>query len=241
MDENTASVMNACQAWFVSLLDPLISTKRRIELDQGIARAFNDDYRFVSLWFAGQISSLLRSLPDSDEWRKAVSKFALTWEDGIDLAEPFEPPEFEPWIAGLYDGLSCESTELLREGFKGWREAWSASHEFEPDPHQRNLDALRWAVWRHRAWAEVADVDPSWFEELSLNWSERALWIIRGKADEAAVDAEIDAEVKAHKIIDYRWDTPPFLHFDDESQVLFGMTSQADSASTSLSDHQGDS
>ena len=63
---------DACIAWAICLVEPLVPLRRLVRLDERLAEATADDPGLVALVLAGVTSDVVRTLPSDDPWRSLV-------------------------------------------------------------------------------------------------------------------------------------------------------------------------
>ncbi|GEL47775.1 hypothetical protein CHO01_28910 [Cellulomonas hominis] len=211
-------------AWAAALCEPLISTRRRADLDAAMRQRATESPRWAVIFFAGMVSDQIQTLPAEDPWRHLSARAGdLTrcdvprppdstgavsggdvfgqpsqGEDLVDLS-PGDPGA-EVTSAALADGLEPPAAAVLAFAADGWRAAAGALEEVLAQGHEVfeiGADALRWAVWRRRAYVG-ADDDLTMLSAMQWAWRAQAL------SEGGALDlAESETTMIATTLADY--------------------------------------
>lgn len=216
--------------WAVTLCEPLISTRKRIQLDEEMMHLASSDPQWLSIWFSGVIADHIATLPAEDPWRNlTIPGTEPSSNDGTVLlpsGAPFGGPS--SWndllnqnvadastdvaVAAIADGLAPESSMLVAQASNGWESArdyidsmFAAPEEGHPIWMPKHVfataaDALRWVMHRRRTYTGPDDV----FSVLSLfGWLHNADRISKMQLWEQANSTEL---LDDQKIADGSWE-----------------------------------
>jgi len=158
-------------SWAATLCEPLVSTERRVQIDLLLGDVADEAPRWMATFLGGMVADHIATLPDSDPWRHLVAQAdgtvlttqGLPFGDercGGDLvmSAPGDPAA-SLQTAALAGGLEQPSALLLATAGQGWEPA--VGRLLEHGTGRSMLDvggaALRWAMWRRRAYVGVDD------------------------------------------------------------------------------------
>jgi hypothetical protein len=224
--ENTPSAI-AIQ-WGAGLVDPLLSIDRRVADEQAMVELGRADPAWVRVFFAGLLSDLGGTLPSDDDWRGASARIGQTtvgpkapttdgavgkdgrpwgsWRDSLDVIDSiFGPPETDPELTALSEGLLPAAAALVVASMYGWKTcrevaAAAAENASAGEFHQIAVSAIRWVAHRRRSYG-FPNNDP-WMVESFIAWAWRANDVVAGNpVDESEIDRAIRQErVKSHPL-----------------------------------------
>ena len=137
---------DAAAGWALTLLRPLLSTRRRAIFEQAMSGAFDAWPEWCHIYVGGVLVSLVCTLPTNDPWRHVSARSGTlvaghgppamdgvvldntglrfgSWRDATDLIVPvFAEPESDPSLAELAEPLTPLAGLLLASAVGGdWR------------------------------------------------------------------------------------------------------------------------
>ena len=195
-------------------MEPLLTTKQRIEFDQDFREVARRDARWFSAYCAGVISGIASSLPPSDPWRKVRVEVdgVPRWPDGHtfgaredtdDIIQPIMELQhvgIDPTTMALENDVSSAVGALVAISFTGWKSGFdvlskTAEREGPDVAFDEATSAIQWALHRRRSYRpEVFD---TWLDALTIGWAGWADYACDGELS-VATEAEIErgAEVE---------------------------------------------
>lgn len=84
-DETNVDRRSPVARWVLTLSEPLLSTNRRIQADEEMAKFIGSNSQWACFWFAGFMCDVVSTLPPDDPWRLLSSRIDLS---AISIGEP---------------------------------------------------------------------------------------------------------------------------------------------------------
>ena len=187
-------------AFGITVVEALLPLRRRREAERRMARLVADEPDWTCTFFGGWLSSLARTLPESDPWRSLSARVGThavgprpppsvgavradgqrfgTWHDLEDRAPlVFASPVADVSLAAVADPLSDHAAALVGFAAHPWRIAVEATvevrtHLAPTEAFEAFASAIRWLVARRRSW-DVPGPD-AWAFESCVAWAVRA-------------------------------------------------------------------
>lgn len=188
MNETPGDAPVVAQRWLATLLDPLITTQRRIEIDSDVHALIEARPDWCSVFAGGVLSALVLSLPNDDMWRDSHEDLPTTTSASIPLFD-----------VGM-NQLTPDAWSLTVQARQGWRVARSAIQELylreSPRIAFHEVDvAIRHAARHHRDFRP--GLSDTWLIYVGVEWSQRTSEILETGSLEwfdEATDADIARE-----------------------------------------------
>lgn len=147
---DVADVGDVVPFWAVSLVEPLLSLRRRNALERSLQLLCRARPAWAAIWLPGTIADIVLTLPAADDWRNLSARVVRaegqdllrhggadhpdttgaagpggrafgTWRDSADLARPlFTAVAQDSALAALDEPLSAASAALLAFCADGW-------------------------------------------------------------------------------------------------------------------------
>jgi len=147
---DVADVGDVVPFWAVSLVEPLLSLRRRNALERSLQLLCQARPGWAAIWLPGTIADIVLTLPAADDWRNLSARVVRaegqdllrhggaeppdttgatgpggrafgTWRDSADLARPlFTAVAQDSALAALDEPLSAASAALLAFCADGW-------------------------------------------------------------------------------------------------------------------------
>jgi hypothetical protein len=191
----------AALRWTASLVEPLLSTSQRIQLDHDFREVAQTEPAWFCAFCAGVLSGITSSLPLCDPWRTAKvdtngvakwpdgRKFGLR-EDTNDVIRPIfgiDDAGIDPTTLALEEGVTKDAAKLLVISFGGWRETYAAligvsfggwgetdaSFAEAQQDHDAAFEMVTSAIhWaQHRRRAYRPESFDAWLDFLVMSWA----------------------------------------------------------------------
>ena len=178
---NNSVIFGALRQWSFTLSRPLLSPGQRARMEADLAKAHRLQPDQVQLFFAGIISDVVLTLPETDPWRKLTGRFADgtagvdpplwngaanadgsrfgTWRDATDLT-PLEAGSVwdDHGLVEIADDLSPQAAAILAAGCYGWRECLAMIRTVRTVGAPREHDGEVVAMFGSLEYAEIADL-----------------------------------------------------------------------------------
>jgi hypothetical protein len=77
-EESTPDRRGPVARWVMTLSEPLLSTERRMTLDDDMAAFISSNHQWAVYWFTGSIGDIVSTLPVNDPWRHLSASIDLT-------------------------------------------------------------------------------------------------------------------------------------------------------------------
>lgn len=228
--EQESSAHQSAARWAVTLCEPLVSTRRRMQCEEEMAHLAVSNPKWISIWFSGVIAEHLATLPAEDPWRNLSISTAASGRNAPSVLLPSGEPfgaqtswndllnqnvadlSTDVAVAAVAEGLDAESRLLIARASQGWESArlYLDSLIEEPDVidplwtptrlFDVAADSLRWVMHRRRTYSGSDDV----FSVLSLfGWLRNADLISSSLRWDEATSAEL---IEDQKIADGSWE-----------------------------------
>jgi hypothetical protein len=182
--------------WAVTLVEPLIETPARAEIERQVAALAHVEQRYFATYISGVLADLLDGLPTMDPWRRTSASEGMiyskdgspfgTWVDGADLL-PREHTDLaaDLNLAALASPLTDASARMLHSASGSWskcrRTMQLQYREVQPSTSYFGdaSSAVRWAIHRRRAYVGTED---AYVAVTCIAWIGRAERIVQGRS-----------------------------------------------------------